>query len=676
MSKLGLVEDLLSFATKGAAKEAPKVAPKLAKPFYSAADKAAMELARGKGTGKEFITELKKAPGVKKAELEHRKLAEIEAMPKMTKEEFLAELEKRPPAKLEEITYSDNPDEQEYADLYYKAVGHLPEPEQFKAFGELPDAERQRILKASKDSEKHFRGTKYENWLMPNGENYREILIKTPSESMRKAQAEIAGLRKEYNAYDAQAQAIRQQFPIISERPPEAQTELMNLREKQAALENEIRQISKEGQTYHSGHWEDDPGVLAHARVTDRWGPNNEQILHIEEIQSDWHQAGRKKGYKTGEEQAQIEALTNQLAALKDRRKELHNAAGALPDGREDEFVDLMNQANDITPQVMSLQSKIDDLGAKAKSAVPDAPFKKNWHELVMKRLLNYAASHNYDKVVITPGAEQAKRYDLSKHIDDVFVNKRPNGLYDLYAQKDGQLVLGKNHLSESQLQEYIGKELTEKTVNDLQSPDAFVHPTTGDVQKRYSGLDLQVGGEGMQGFYDKMLPDYLNTFGKKYGVQVGKMGVASPLEPRGIEDLNDLLTRRGISSEDYAALPQEQRVQLLQEAKDARTNNMVDLHSFDITPEMREEIKGGMPLYQKIGIPTGAGAAGAELEQPEEPAFAGGGAVGEEYDPDQSDGGLVVHDSAAFKRGGKVKISDNPDAMFLELRDKELNRK
>jgi hypothetical protein len=49
---------------------------------------------------------------------------------------------------------------------------------------------------------------------------------------------------------------------------------------------------------------------------------------------------------------------------------------------------------------------------------------------------------------------------------------------------------------------------------------------------------------------------------------------------------------------------------------------------------------------------------------------------VGEEYDPDQSDGGLVAHDSAAFKRGGKVKISDNADAMFLELRDKELNRK
>ncbi len=47
MSKLGLVEDLLSFVTKGAAKEAPAAA----EPFYSAVDKAAVELPRGKGTG-------------------------------------------------------------------------------------------------------------------------------------------------------------------------------------------------------------------------------------------------------------------------------------------------------------------------------------------------------------------------------------------------------------------------------------------------------------------------------------------------------------------------------------------------------------------------------------------------------------------------------------------------
>lgn len=37
------------------------------------------------------------------------------------------------------------------------------------------------------------------------------------------------------------------------------------------------------------------------------------------------------------------------------------------------------------------------------------------------------------------------------------------------------------------------------------------------------SGTDLSIGGEGMKGFYDKMLPDFLRKFGKKYGAEVGE---------------------------------------------------------------------------------------------------------------------------------------------------------
>ena len=48
---------------------------------------------------------------------------------------------------------------------------------------------------------------------------------------------------------------------------------------------------------YTSGHW-DEPNVLAHVRFNDRTGANGEKVLHIEEVQSDWHQEGRKKGYQ------------------------------------------------------------------------------------------------------------------------------------------------------------------------------------------------------------------------------------------------------------------------------------------------------------------------------------------------------------------------------------------
>ena len=46
-------------------------------------------------------------------------------------------------------------------------------------------------------------------------------------------------------------------------------------------------------------HYNDEPNILASMRLKDRKGPNGEKLLHLEELQSDWHQKGREKGYNT-----------------------------------------------------------------------------------------------------------------------------------------------------------------------------------------------------------------------------------------------------------------------------------------------------------------------------------------------------------------------------------------
>ena len=62
------------------------------------------------------------------------------------------------------------------------------------------------------------------------------------------------------------------------------------------------------------------------------------------------------------------------------------------------------------------------------------------------------------------------------------------------------------------------------------------------------------------------------------------------------------------------------------------------DLHSIDITPQMREAIEAkGQPLYQAVGVGL-TGAAAVPEEQPE------------------------------FRQGGQINLSDNPDTMMLEL--------
>ena len=573
-------------AGKAAAKETRKN-----KPFFSAVDKAALELARPKGTGKEFMTELRKVPGVKPAEIQHRKLERIEALPKMEKADFLKQLEENPPVNLDEMQFlEDTPQNRD-----------LLADERFgTSFDELRPSEAEEI---------EDQMATYSQYRVPGGENYREIVLQMPS---------FGGQDLETLNY-LEAMERREGIPTDYGRE-----NLARLRKKRDEM----------GNVYRSSHWDGVPNVLAHMRVQDRTGPSGEKILHVEEIQSDWHQAGRKKGYVTGDSQAKIDELTAKQEELKALRKDLHNRAGALPDGREDEFMSLMDQANDITPQVMKMQSEIDKLSDLKRTGVPDAPFKKNWHELAMKRLINYAAENGYDSIAITPGMEQAKRYDLSKHINDLE--------YDPQTQKlsawdhSGNKVIDKSGVTEDQLPEYIGKEGASKLLAK--------NPEETSVKQLF-GADLKVGGEGMQGFYDKMLPDYLNTFGKKYGSQV-EMN-STPVDS------------------------------LLK-------NKITDLHTFRITPEMREEVTSqGMPLYQKIGVPLGTGAAGAEMEVPqpteeieqtEEPAFAMGGAV-YNTNPDMRDGGQIIQGNA-FKRGGKVHVTNNVDAMFMDVHDKMFKRK
>src|SRR5690606_6877328 len=61
------------------------------------------------------------------------------------------------------------------------------------------------------------------------------------------------------------------------------------------------REDEARAKSYRSPHF-DQPNVLAHVRFNERTDVDGKRVLFIEEIQSDWHQAGRKRGYKDGSE--------------------------------------------------------------------------------------------------------------------------------------------------------------------------------------------------------------------------------------------------------------------------------------------------------------------------------------------------------------------------------------
>jgi len=595
------------------------------KGFYSAVDKAAQALTRGKGTGKEFMVEVAKTKGVKPTEIKERKLQSIADLPKMSKDEFLKELEKSPAPTLNETVLGELDDKAKF-----KEYQRIAEEEYGRPYGEL-DHDEQVHVESFVDSD----NARYSEYKTEGGQNYREILMKLPSMS-EKEQARMMALEAEHRRKPKGAQ-------YAFEASPEGQ-EMKALQEKY-----------KKDQ-FRSGHWEE-PNVLAHMRVQDRVVPTytktqiedigkrmaeslgvdakslasgapsvavqrgvitpleaaqfshakkfknvdttgaTQKVLHVEEIQSDWHQLGREKGY-----QFKPEKTTN-------------------PDGTV--TVDFGNNQKTTFQNNSYADDAIQTATLNIRGSVPDAPFKKNWHELAMKRLLNYAAENGYDKIAVTPGAEQAKRYDLAKQVNEISWNpttenrnlltidtgdKKITASYDPTTGIFPKFESG--NFGGQTLDEVVGKEMAQKILQDK----------SGSL----SGEGLTMGGEGMKGFYDKMIPSYLNEFGKKYNVQVSPFDIEQP----------SATNPNNLTLPGYAPQP----VPTMQ------------FHGFDITPEMREEITTqGLPMFADGGAVTAS--------------------VGGQYDtqPDMRDGGNVIQ-GTAFKKGGRVNVSKNPDTMLLDL--------
>lgn len=552
---------------------------KKAKPLVSKFDEALANLSRPKGTGNEFLTEVMKQPGVKKAEIEDRKLKQaFEKAGKITKEQAQEIAKKHASPKIEEKILTEQGEK-------FDELEKMAERDYGEAFEDLhPDIQD--------EIEKEFdaAAAQYGEYKMPGGSNYREIIMKLPAMS----DAEQARMM----TLEAERRRLSEPAQWVFDSSPEGQ--------EMKALKSKAEQSA-----YYSSHWgKDEPNPLAHMRVQDRVGPNGEKILHVEEIQSDWHQAGRKKGYG----------------------------------------------------------NKVNEQG-HFEVGVPDAPFKKNWHELAMKRLINHAAENGYDKIAITPGAEQADRYSLAKRISgiDYIRNElKPQRNEMIAYDKNGNVIFNQFGMTPEKLEEHIGKEAASKLLNQESRPNDYGLPTHS-----LRGEELVVGGEGMKGFYDKMLPDFLNTLGKKHGSQVRsenfdfggyKVNRDSGELPYRLETESspDILSRYATAEEAW---------------REAEKRGSKPLHTFDITPEMREEITTkGLPLYQQIGLPIGTGVGSYEFNAPE-PEYAEGGAVNYNTQPDMNDGGAIIQ-GAPYKRGGKVKITDNLDEMFMEVNNKKFQRK
>lgn len=481
--------------------------------FYSPIDRLAQTLPRPKGTGAEFMTELSKMPGYKSQEAEDRGLQALMNLPKMERAQFMEALKSKRPVV---------PQTHELSGDY---GGYEPH---------------------------------HEEYTLPGGTNYREILLQHPKGAFK-------GVEHHFDGTPNILASVRVKDRMV---PGEMG---YTLRNKTSGFKSRHHKTLEEAQASIQNYPEHFRSTLD---VVPNKGPDK-KILHIEELQSDWHQQGREHGYRPA---GQSERLTGEPYKVDEDEYGIKWSDGSIEPDTYSE-----NYARRIAEQ------------GKLTGKVPDAPFKKNWHEMALKKMIHHAAANGYDAIAITPGQEQADRYGLAKHVKDLTYLKNKNGTHDLSAFSHEDVpIIEKQNLTPQDLEAHVGKELAKKILSNEGEPTKY------DKNARtLSGLDLKVGGEGMKGFYDKIVPNFLNQFGKKYGakVQLGTIaGMSFPdyLAKRNIELRNGEMFSSGFplhSSAVKKAYEEENPI------------GHVLGHTFPITQAMREDVtKNGVPLYADGG--------------------------------------------------------------------------
>lgn len=407
--------------------------------FYSALEDAVKDAKIKVGSPQQWFGTLSNNPGVKPSELEWTGLKDWldKKGGKVTKEEIQDFVSKRKPevefdqrfendARVEEGEWGSER-ERERAEqsaierAYEDASNHVYDDVDREFRKENPDAELLDSLHDSdefmdmlseaktqwvdnnwsdympKPPEREIPGTQWQEYVLPGGDNYREVLLKLPKN----------------------------------------------------------QEQAKSGAFSHS-HFENDEDFVAHMRLDDR-NIGGKNTLFMNEAQSDWHQAGAKGGYKNPNSSDSIKiAEANKIQAqfdLSQAKKRIAENFSSKPYKNFDEISydhsvmknpdlisrypshgDLWDAYNDMvhqTPEFRNFELADDDWqkAIRQSGVVPDAPFKKEWPDLVLKSMIRKAAEEGYPQIAWPGSPETVSKVEdwgeIAKDGDKYFSNGR-----------------------------------------------------------------------------------------------------------------------------------------------------------------------------------------------------------------------------------------------------------
>ena len=591
----------------------------IASPFYSAIERAVSAAKQERAAPEQWLAMLKNTPGIKAEEMEWLGLADwLKEQKGPVTRQAIADYVR---ANRIEVREAEKGEHIPTAHAVVERAKDLADMAGERWASLDPDRRRMYEDDALASLREEGESTRYPQYVLPGGRDYRELLLTLPEE---RETPQIAQLKA--RAQELDDKLVREGLTWDES-------------DEKGRLLEQITNAEQSRNDFRGSHWEE-PNVLAHVRFNDRT-IGGKHTLFIEEIQSDWHQKGRREGYRNADVirdlQEKLRPLEEAKTAELDRLEAQNKAVEMLQDFRRDPRYDTLplegklkieeaitNLLTEDSPvakmrELRETMAEFEAAVAREHMKVPDAPFKTTWPDLVLKRMIRYAAEHDYDQIAWAPGEVQAERYDLSKRVDSIYAYKNEDGTFSIFAVPVGHTISDNipiaGGLRADQIAEHVGKDLADKIA---------AQPVG---ERKYSDVDLKVGGEGMRGFYDKMLPAAANKLVKKFGAKVGEGYIRSgrPAEARtaippelrdalrdadylGFDRAGDALAAlradrnagRDIRKEWDLGRPQDEPlVRAIENYLDG-TEARTPVHTLPLTDALREAaLSEGFPLFQ-----------------------------------------------------------------------------
>lgn len=388
-------------------------------------------------------------------------------------------------------------------------------------------------------------------------DDYKEILILLPR---KKVKADLLTFEEWYNEEFKSGRSI---VPL-----EELSANARTLLTKRHQQEKESNEEYAEAIKFQSTHWEE-PNVIVHLRSNIREDSEGNKIYFIEEIQSDWGQIGREKGFDNPglsekEIQEKIEINTRVNVSQGEYTKLLNlaeyirgteytpNQISELSKMSYNDRVKLVKKKhalklktfNDRTLRGDANQGFVDNLievekrnyarqiEVNAKAELDFEQHKQDidrWHELTkeqtkplihkapfvtelssytklgIKLALKEAVKAGADKIAWTTGEQQNIRNSLSSQVDELSYVKNSNGTYHLIGKKGDRPIVDQKGIEDSKLADYVGKDVAQKIRENIGEETVEL---VGDKMlpfKSLTGKNLEVGGKGMRRIYGSM---------------------------------------------------------------------------------------------------------------------------------------------------------------------------